>query len=253
MTWPEIEEAMNEGYDTVIIFAASVEQHGPALPEITDTVIGYKEAEDLALRLGNALVAPVIRPGLSKHHMCFPGSITLRPEVFRGLVEDYVNAYIHHGFRTIILASSHGGNFSTLEEVAKEEAEKHPGICIVPGCSLDMLDNALIEMDKMEGLPQGTCGGHACDWETSLMMMIDENYVRKDKLQKGYVGVLDDELLDKFFNQGVKSVSEIGVMGDPTGANAERGKREFDYFQDMQEKAVRKNIEEWKNHQLPTA
>ena len=41
MTWKEIEGAMEGGYDSVLIFAASVEQHGPALPEFTDTAIGY--------------------------------------------------------------------------------------------------------------------------------------------------------------------------------------------------------------------
>ena len=251
MTWPEIEKAMAQGMDTVLVFAASVEQHGPALPEITDTVIGYAEAEDLARRLGNTLVAPVIRPGLSKHHMCFPGSITLRPEVFKGLVEDYVAAYVHHGFKTIVLASSHGGNFGMMAEIAKEQAARYPEVCIVSGSTLDELDNALIEMDKMEGLPEGTCGGHACDWETSVMMMIDENYVRKDKLQRGYVGPLTGELLDRFFNAGVKSVSEIGVMGDPSGADAERGRRYFAYYQNIQEKAIRKNMETWKKERTP--
>ena len=39
MTWPEIRQAMDDGYDTVVIFAASIEQHGPALPEVTDTAL----------------------------------------------------------------------------------------------------------------------------------------------------------------------------------------------------------------------
>lgn len=112
MTWPEIQAAMKNGCDTVVIYAASIEQHGPALPEMTDTILGYAAASDLAKRLGNALAAPLIRPGLSAHHMCFPGSITLRPETFRAVVEDYISAYVHHGFRTIVLASSHGGQFS---------------------------------------------------------------------------------------------------------------------------------------------
>ena len=98
MTWPEIQAAMKNGCDTVVIYAASIEQHGPALPEMTDTILGYAAASDLAKRLGNALAAPLIRPGLSAHHMCFPGSITLRPETFRAVVEDYISAYVHHGF-----------------------------------------------------------------------------------------------------------------------------------------------------------
>lgn len=242
MTWPEIKLAMDEGFDTVLIFAASIEQHGLALPEVTDTVIGYAEAQNLAERLGNTLVAPVIRPGLSKHHMKFPGSITLRPEVFKGIVEDYIAAYVSHGFANIILCSSHGGNFGVLEEVAAEQSAKYPENCIVTGCSLDQLDEALIEMDKMDNLPAGSCGGHACAWETSVMMMIDEEYVRKDKLQKGFTGGLTGEVLDRFFNEGVQSVSEIGVMGDPTVSNAQRGKRFFEYFQELQCSEIRNKL-----------
>ncbi len=245
MTWPEIQAAMKNGCDTVVIYAASIEQHGPALPEMTDTILGYAAASDLAKRLGNALAAPLIRPGLSAHHMCFPGSITLRPETFRAVVEDYISAYVHHGFRTIVLASSHGGNFHALEEIAQQQSEQYPHVRIVCGCSLEELDAALAEVEVLEGLPVGTCGGHACDWETSVMMMLNEDYVRREKLQRGHVGALTEELLHRFFEDGVMSVSEIGVMGDPTGADAARGIRYFQYMQDMQEKAVRKHLMEW--------
>ena len=249
MTWPEIKEAMENGVDTVIIYAASIEQHGPALPEMTDTTLGYMSAVDLAERIGNALVAPVIRPGLSKHHLGFPGSITLRPEIFKGIVEDYIASYVHHGFKRIILCSSHGGNYNALEEITAEQVKKYPGICIVSGCSLDQLDASLADAEAKEGLPVGTCGGHACDWETSVMMSLNEDYVRKDRLQAGYVGALTGELLQRFFEKGVRSVSQIGVMGDPTGADAERGKRYFKYLQDVEEEAVRKHIEEWEQQQ----
>lgn len=291
MTWPEIREAMDQGFDTVIIYAASIEQHGPALPESTDLCLGYAEAADLAVRLGHALVAPVIRPGLSKHHMGFPGSVTLRPEVFRGVVEDYVAAYVHHGFRRIILGASHGGNFSAMDEIAAGLARRYPDVCIVTGCCLDELDASLIELEKMEGLPHGTCGGHACDWETSIMMMLDADRaaggpgdaagsadgsaidgvggaetgadrttgsaeydalgfdngmrVRADRLQTGFMGGLSGETLRVFFEEGVQAISPIGVMGDPTGSNAGRGRRYFKYMQDVQETAVRKHIREW--------
>ena len=245
MTWVEIEAAMRNGADTVIIYAASVEQHGPALPEITDTAIGYAQAEDLARRLGNALVAPVIRPGLSRHHMSLPGSLTLRPEIFKGIVEDYVDAYVHHGFKKIVLASSHGGNFDAVNVLAEELALRYPEVCIVSGCSIRDFEKILIELEREEGLPEGACGGHACDFETSIMLMLNESSVRKDKLQAGYVGPITDEILERF-NKGVTEVSEIGVWGDPQEADAERGRRYFERFQAMQADAVRKNMERWK-------
>lgn len=245
MTWPEIQAAMACGKKTVIIYAASVEQHGPHLAEITDTVIGYGAATDLAMRLGDALVAPVIRPGLSKHHLCFPGSITLRPEVFKGLVEDYVSSYVHHGFETIVLSASHGGNFNAIDEIAEEQAARYPEVRIVSGYSLQELDAALVEMEKMEGLPEGTCGGHACDWETSVMLHLQERLVHMDKAQKGFVGKVTDDVLQTFFTEGVSAVSEIGVMGDPSHADAARGARYFGYMQDLQEKAVRAHLAAW--------
>ena len=133
----------------------------------------------------------------------------------------------------------------TLEEIAQQQSAQYPHVRIVCGCSLEELDAALAEVEALEGLPVGTCGGHACDWETSVMMMLNEDYVRREKLQRGHVGALTEELLHRFFEDGVMSVSEIGVMGDPTGADAARGIRYFQYMQDMQEKAVRKHLMEW--------
>ena len=88
MAWPEIKAALENGMRTVIVFAGAVEQHGPHLAEITDAARARAEAIDLAERLGDALVAPVIRPGISEPHMSMPGTISLRPEVFKGLMED---------------------------------------------------------------------------------------------------------------------------------------------------------------------
>ncbi|MBQ4579013.1 MAG: creatininase family protein, partial [Clostridia bacterium] len=136
MSWLDIRTAMENGADTVLICAASHEQHGPHLAESTDYIIGKAMCEGVAGRLGNALVAPLIRPGLSVHHMNHPGSLTLRPEVFKGLVEDYVDCYVRHGFVNIVLLSSHGGNYAVLRAVAGEMQQKYPDRKIV--CPLEL-------------------------------------------------------------------------------------------------------------------
>lgn len=244
MTWPEIREAMEKGVDTVIIFAASIEQHGPGLPENTDTLIGYAEAVGIAERLGNALVAPVIRPGLSRHHLCLPGSLTFRPETFRMVVEDYVAAYVHHGFKKLILGSSHGGNFETLDAVAEEQSRKYPEVKIITALSHDDLHQIFLDAERSEDLPAGTCGGHACDWETSVMLTLGEDLVRRDKLQCGHVGVISDELRKHFFEDGVSYVSPIGVLGDPTHADRARGERYFSHLMEVCLASIRKKLTE---------
>ena len=115
MTWPEIKEKLETGYDTIIMSLGAIEQHGPHLPECTDETIGLGLSCGLAERLGNALVAPTIVPGLSEHHMVLPGSLTLRPETFKMVVEDYTKSYYRHGFRKFIFIASQIGRASWRE------------------------------------------------------------------------------------------------------------------------------------------
>lgn len=242
MSWMEIRDAMNKGMKTVIIFTASVEQHGPHMAEITDTVLGYQSALDLAKRLGNALVAPVIRPGLSEHHMGLPGSITLRPEVFTGIVEDYISAYVRHGFETIIVASSHGGNFKAVEQIVADQSRKYPNVKIISGFALSDLMALIEALEKEEGLPPGACGGHACAWETSEMLLFEPEMVNMEKAVCGFLGKVTNDVLQKFFDHGVLAVTETGILGDARAANRERGARYFKALQDKQEAVIREKL-----------
>ena len=124
MTWREIEQALQDGKDTAILVAASTEQHGPHLPTATDTIIGYALAEAVAVKMENALVAPVVRPALSRHHMDFPGTITLRMNTFVKVLEEYCFSIQKQGFKNIILFVSHGGNADALKAFVPSIAKK---------------------------------------------------------------------------------------------------------------------------------
>ena len=67
MTWPEVEAAIAAGRTRALICVAATEQHGPHLPEGTDAWLGEELARRVAHALGDALVAPIIRPGCSEH------------------------------------------------------------------------------------------------------------------------------------------------------------------------------------------
>src|SRR5438105_15045763 len=116
LTWPDVEARIAAGARRVIICAASSEQHGPQLPEATDALLGAATAERLARRLGDTLVAPVIRPGCSEHHMAFAGSLTISAALLMDLLDAYVESLRRHGFRRFVIISSHGGNFPVLAE-----------------------------------------------------------------------------------------------------------------------------------------
>ena len=102
MTWVEIKEAIDQGKTGVIVVSGAMEQHGPHLPTGTDTILGYELAQRAALKLGNVLVAPVVRPCLSEHHIGFPGSFTLSWETYYDVIEDYCESLARFGFKDIV-------------------------------------------------------------------------------------------------------------------------------------------------------
>ncbi len=242
MSWFEIREAMDNGYDTVIICAASHEQHGPHLAESTDYIIGLNWYKRVAEKLGHTLVAPVLRPCISPHHMPLPGSITIRPEVFKEVVRDCVAAFVHHGFKKIILASSHGGNFGPMGELAQELDPKYPDTKIVSAMALKDFTDACEEGDRMFGLPKGTCGAHACCLETSIMLYVKPEYVNMDRAVVGYMGTDTAESARLLLANGILGLSPAGILGDPTKATAEMGKAYLDMIVDRTVEIIRKKL-----------
>ncbi len=97
-------------------------------------------------------------------------------------------------------------------------------------------------MEQEEGLAEGSCGGHACDFETSVMLALHPEHVYMERTARGHVGKPSGELLQKLFREGVTAVSPLGIMGDPTGADVERGKRYFSRLQDKLTAEVKQKL-----------
>lgn len=228
MSWPDIREKIDSGYDTVIISLGAIEQHGLHLPECTDETIGIGLSCGLAERLGNALVTPTIIPGLSEHHMVLPGSLSLRPDTFKAVVEDYVQSYLRHGFKKFIFLASHGGNMDTTIKLVSDFKLKFKDFAFLNALTLDRLIAILSRIENESAMPIGSCGGHACAFETSLMLYLAPEHVRMEKAEPGYVGPPTRELVETMFKHGVTGISEIGVLGDPTIATKELGKKFFE-------------------------
>jgi len=226
LTWPEIKKDLEDGFFRVIIPVGAVEQHGYHLAENTDVILGEACALMVAEKLGKTLVAPVIRPGISPHHMVLPGTLTLRIETFRMLCRDYVDCYIHHGFKEIVFLAAHGGNVKPCQAVCDEVlSDAHiaaSGVRIFTVKDIPSPDE-LRELEAVHGLPVGTNGGHADERETAQMLSLRPELVDMDKAAKGWCEPLTPELLDQFFTKGVTTLTEVGSIGDPRPATGQRG------------------------------
>jgi len=220
LSWPEVERRIQEGRRRVVICAASSEQHGPHLPEATDYLLGQATSVALARRLGDALVAPVIRPGCSEHHMAFAGSLTISKDQLMELLDSYVDGLRRHGFDAFVVISSHGGNFPVLAEWAQTRPK--PGVQVV--ADLDAFMSALVEVERRFGRDDGPVL-HADICETAMMLHLHPDLVHMDRAEAGFLGDLKPERL---FREGMRGISPNGVLGNPVGATAEMGRQMLD-------------------------
>ncbi|MBI4788112.1 MAG: creatininase family protein [Chloroflexi bacterium] len=228
MTWQEIKVAMEQGYRRVIFALGSIEQHGPHLPLVTDTLLGDVLAVRVAEKLGSTLVAPTIRPGCSEHHLSFPGSLSISSDLLAALARAYCHSLANQGFQAIILLPSHGGNFATVKRILPElETE-------IPAKVVGYFD--LVEFTRVQdaiaykyGVSAGESGAHAGCSETSLVLNERPDLVHMDQAQAGFVGdflALAQNIPSSSAGFAIKweNFSPLGVLGDPRPASVELGR-----------------------------
>lgn len=215
--------AMAERKPVVILPVASIEQHGPHLPVMTDTRIGHEVAVRAARKAyakRPTLVTPVVWHGLSEHHMPFGGTLTLSHETFRLVLRDLVISLSRHGFRDILISNSHGGNIMAMQQFCDEYA---PQLDVTLVATTYAYEAAEAIAELLEDQPNLQ---HACEGETSAMMALEPDLV--DTADLSGIGTKVDL---KFLAAGKHSYrwrpfahqTGDGVAGLPARATAAKG------------------------------
>lgn len=152
----------------VILPVASIEQHGPHLPVMTDTRIGEemaRRAAEKAWPKRPTIWTPVMWAGLSEHHMDFGGTLTLTPATFRMVVIDLIAAITRAGFRHILISNSHGGNIVPGQQILDEIAPRIDATVVFATYASEA---GAAFGEPLEDQPNIM---HACEAETSMMMV----------------------------------------------------------------------------------
>lgn len=214
----------------VILPVASIEQHGPHLPVMTDTRLGHEVAVRAAQKAWGkrkTIVAPVVWSGLSEHHMAYGGTLTLSHATFRALISDLVTSILRAGFRDILISNSHGGNIVALQQILDEIAPTSEATLVVTTYVTEAgVDYHGIMEDQQSIM-------HACEGETSMMMVCTPKLV--DTSDLAALNVPSGEG-PAFLGAGRASyrwrplphVTPNGVIGFPEKANADKGERLLD-------------------------
>ena len=123
MTSPEAAGAVARS-QTAVLPLGSIEQHGPHLPNGTDTMAAELVARAVADRL-DAVYAPLSPYGVTPIHAGHPGTVTLRRETYEALLSDVCSQLIALGVRTVVLVNWHEGNIASMNAVATDLQDRH--------------------------------------------------------------------------------------------------------------------------------
>ena len=221
-TWPEIEEALASGRRTAVIPLGSTEQHGPHLPFATDSWIAEALARGFCARVPEAIRLPTVSLGCASEHLGFPGTLSLSAESLDGVVGDLLASLSSHGFERAFVFSAHGGNFAVLRGMQEKLGERAHSLRVIVFSDLASLVERWHRASEGFGVSPEQSGHHAGEFETSIIAALRPGAVRHSQLAEGVVeGVTDAQRL---FYPSLRENAANGVVGDPRGARAERGR-----------------------------
>jgi creatinine amidohydrolase len=176
------------------------------------------------------LVAPSACFGASEHHMAFPGTVTLRPETFQHTIAEICRSLGRHGLRRQVVVNGHGGNSALLAAAVQQLGFEAP----VHVLTVDYWTLAQPVIADVRESPTGGMA-HACEFETSLMLHLRPQSVRRGRISREIVEPrYAAERFDLFERSGVSAhwktheLSKSGVMGAPDLATEEKGRRLFE-------------------------
>ncbi len=216
MTWMEVQSRLNSGNSIVIIPSGATQQEGPHMVTGAHDVIARYAAGEIAMKLGNALVAPVIayvpsgRINPQEGHMMFPGTISISNATYTALLEDAARSLKQHGFRMICFLGDSAGTQAIQSQVAQKLGDEWRADRVkVINLSSYFYKNGHEEWNENQGVKVDRPEAHAGHIETSEMLEIDGSGVRENLRAQ----------------HSERDYKTTGAMGDSSVASANYGRK----------------------------
>jgi creatinine amidohydrolase/Fe(II)-dependent formamide hydrolase-like protein len=223
LTWRQAEDRLKE-IDVALLPVGAIEQHGPHLPLDTDAF----DADYLARRVAEAcsdpkpLVLASISYGVSYHHADFTGTVSISNDTLAKLVYEIGMSVSRNGVKKLVIINGHGGNSPALNYAAQMiNRDARIFVCVDTGETSD------VDIYRIVETPNDV---HAGEIETSTGLAVRPHLVRMEQAKK-QIPKFSSRYLDFTSKRGVlwyaytRKISPSGVMGDPTRASADKGKK----------------------------
>jgi creatinine amidohydrolase/Fe(II)-dependent formamide hydrolase-like protein len=229
LTSTELRARIDRGATTVLLPIGGTEQNGAHLVLGKHNQRSRLLAGRIALRLGDAVVAPVIAyvPDGAidppRQHMRWSGTISVPEPAFEATLEAAARSFRQHGFRQVVLLGDHGGYQRSMERAAdrvNREAEAQRSFRVIALREYYLAATTdFAAMLRAGGFGNAEIGQHAGLADTALALAADASLVRTHELA---------------------ARPGSGVSGDPRRANAALGRRGLDHIVEASASAIRR-------------
>ncbi len=177
LTWTEVRDALKAGTTTIIVPVGGTEQNGPHMALGKHNVRVKALAGEVAGKLGDTLVAPVlayvpegtISPPAG--HMRYPGTISISDATFKSLLDAAGRSFRQAGFTRIVLIGDSGNYQNLLKDVAVQLNRDWHGTSTRAHFIADYYratQTAYVQALKSQGFSDKEIGSHAGVADTSL-------------------------------------------------------------------------------------
>ncbi len=220
LTTLEIRDRIAGGYTTVIVPTGGIEQNGPYLSTGKHNLIVEGLCPAIAIELGNALCAPVVKFAPvdtfdpSSEAVRYPGTIRVRDATYVTLLDDISSSLRQAGFLDIVLIGDSGGNQRGMNAVAEllnerwknEDARVH----FVREFYTPGWEETERHTEEVLGVSEGDRDGYHDDiWVTAMMAVTDPEQIRyRERVDAGLASINGVDLtpLDATVDLGRKMI-----------------------------------------------
>jgi creatinine amidohydrolase len=218
LTWPLLREVSRADV-LVLAPVAACEQHSRHLPTFTDSILVTAVAEQVEQRLPQqVMLLPTLWLGASSHHTRFGATLTLEVDTHVSVLAELLTPLLEDGYQRLLILNGHGGNIDTMHLALRKLQAKYTDRQLSAASYWELAAKELAEL--AEG-PHKVMG-HACEFETSMMLALRPDLVRRDEVRDD-PPPSEPALRGLFLAEDMKQKTDHGAVGYPERASAAKG------------------------------
>jgi creatinine amidohydrolase len=219
MTYPELRQVRRDR-SVVLAPIAACEQHSHHLATLTDTVLVTAVADGVeSLLPAEVLQLPTLWFGASHHHLRFGATLSARVDTHIDMLFDLVEPLLEDGYERLLILNGHGGNIDTMQVALRRLQPRYRRRILSAASYWDLAAGELAAL--AEG-PRKVMG-HACEFETSMMLALRPDLVRKEAIRNDPPRE-DATLRGLHLAEDMFQRTDHGAVGYPELAGAEKGR-----------------------------